>query len=416
MSATGKVLYEEKIGRVNAAIALRVPDRVPFFPTAHLFAAKYAGMSFADAFNDAERWYAANVKLAIDLDADLSFSPDFAAFTSASAFAAVDFKQLLIPGNQVDANHSFQFVEGEYMKAEEYDQLLDDPTGFALRVYMPRIYGTLGGLSLLPPLTTFLMGYAGMGAIAAFAAPPIWAGFESIHNAAVEAAQRAAAGAAFQQEMTEKGYPLWAGGVALAPFDIVSDFLRGMRGTMLDMYRCPDKLLAATEKVFPWAIGGAMAQCQMSGNPRVFIPLHRGADGFMSLKQFEKFYWPGLKRLFLGLIDAGLTPCPFFEGSYDQRLDYLCDLPAGKIMGLFDKTDVFRAKEVIGKTMCIAGNMPVSLLHVGAEDEIRDYTRRLCEVVGKDGGFIMSCGSVMDEADPARVAVWRDATREFGAY
>jgi len=416
MSKTGKALYDEKMARVNAAIELKVPDRVPFFPTAHMFAAKYAGMTFADAFQDAEKWYAANVKLAIDLDADISFSPDFAVFSSAAAFSAVDFRQLLIPGLQVDANHSFQFVEGEYVKAEEYDAFLDDPTGFALRVYMPRIYGTLGAFSMLPPLTTFMMGYAGMGAIAAFAAPPIWAGFESMHNAAVEAAKWAASGAAFQKEMAEKGYPLWAGGVALAPFDIISDFMRGMRGTMIDMYRCPDKLLAALEMVFPWSIGGAMAQCQMSGNPRVFIPLHRGADGFMSNKQFETFYWPGLKRLFLGLIDAGLTPCPFFEGAYNQRLEFLTELPKGKIMDLFDQTDLFHAKKVIGDTICLTGNMPVALLHVGTKDEIRAYTKQLIEVVGKDGGYIMSCGGVMDEADPERVKIWRDATREFGSY
>jgi hypothetical protein len=416
MNIAGKALYEEKMARVNAAIQLQVPDRVPFFPTAHMFAAKYAGMSFGDAFQDAERWYAANLQLAIDMDADLTFSPDFAVFSSAQAFSAVAFKQLLIPGLQLPPDHSFQFVEGEYVKAEEYDAFLDDPTGFALRVYMPRIYGTLSGFTMLPPLTTFMMGYAGIPAIAALAAPPIWAGFESLHQAGIESAKWAAAGAAFQAEMTEQGYPLWAGGVALAPFDIISDFMRGMRGSMIDMYRCPDKLVAATQKVLSWSLGGAIGQCQMSGNPRVFIPLHRGADGFMSLKQFETFYWPGLKSLILGLIDAGLTPCPFFEGCYDQRLDYLAELPKGKVMGLFDLTDVFRAKEIIGKTMCIAGNVPISLLHFGTPDQIRSYTRKLIEVVGKDGGFIMSCGSVMDEADPERVKVWRDATREFGKY
>lgn len=416
MSSTGRALYEEKMARVNAAIQLQVPDRVPFFPTAHMFAAKYMGMSFGDAFQDAERWYAANLQFAIEMDADLTFSPDFAVFSSAKAFSAVDFKQLLIPGLQLPPDHSFQFVEGEYVKAEEYDSFLDDPTGFALRVYMPRIYGALSGFSMLPPLTTFMLGYAGIPAVAALAAPPIWAGFEALHQAGIESARWGAAGAAFQKEMAEKGYPLWAGGVALAPFDIISDFMRGMRGSMLDMYRCPDKLLAATQKVLSWSLGGAIGQCRMSGNPRVFIPLHRGADGFMSLKQFETFYWPGLQNLILGLIDAGLTPCPFFEGSYDQRLDYLAELPKGKIMGLFDLTDVFRAKEVIGKTMCIAGNVPVSLLHFGTKDDIRSYTRKLIEVVGKDGGFIMSCGSVMDEADPERVRIWRDATREFGKY
>ena len=83
---------------------------------------------------------------------------------------------------------------------------------------------------------------------------------------------------------------------------------------------------------------------------------------------------------------------------------------------MYKRQDLARAKKVIGDTMCIAGNMPIALLHVGTKEEIRDYTRNLIEVAGKDGGYIMSCGGVMDEADPERVKVWRDATREFGKY
>ena len=31
--------------------------------------------------------------------------------------------------------------------------------------------------------------------------------------------------------------------------------------------------------------------------PLVVLPLHKGAVGFMSFKQFEKFYWPTLERV-----------------------------------------------------------------------------------------------------------------------
>jgi len=216
--------------------------------------------------------------------------------------------------------------------------------------------------------------------------------------------------------MAELGFPSFAGAVAIAPFDIISDFLRGMRGTMLDMYRQPDKLLQAIDRVLPWSIGGAIGGAKRSGNSRIFIPLHRGADGFMSNEQFEKFYWPSLKKVFLALIDAGLTPCPFFEGSYTTRLEYLADLPKGKIMGIFDTTDLFKAKKIIGNTMCIAGNVPVSLLQVGTPQEIKDYCKRLIDVVGDGGGFVMSAGGVLDEADPELVRVWRDFTWEYGVY
>jgi uroporphyrinogen-III decarboxylase len=212
------------------------------------------------------------------------------------------------------------------------------------------------------------------------------------------------------------GYPAFATGIALAPYDLISDMLRGMRGTMVDMYRRPDKLLAAEEKVLPLQIGGAIGQAQMSGNPRIFIPLHRGADGFMSDEQFERFYWPTLKALILALIDAGLTPCPFFEGGYDQRLRYLKELPAGKVMGQFDRSDLAKVKAELGDTMCIAGGMPVSLLQAGTPETVRAETKRIIETIGRDGGFIMSNNTVLDEADPALVRAWVEATREYGEY
>jgi hypothetical protein len=173
--------------------------------------------------------------------------------------------------------------------------------------------------------------------------------------------------AKFNQEAKENGYMCSHGPVALAPFDIISDMLRGMRGTMLDMFQVPEKLLAAQEKLLPLVIGLTMQGIQITGNPRVFIPLHRGADGFMSPKQFEKFYWPFLKQVIQAITDAGFVACPFFEGMYDQRLEYLTELPHGKVIAIFDRSEMKRVKEVIGGKLCIAGGMPItplSLYHV----------------------------------------------------
>ena len=154
----------------------------------------------------------------------------------------------------------------------------------------------------------------------------------------------------------------------------------------------------------------------MSGNPIIFIALHRGADGFMSLKQFETFYWSGLKALCLGLIDADLTPWLFAEGHYDKRLHYFNELPKGKAVCHIDKSDIFRAKEIIGNNMCIAGNMPLSLLQTSTKDKVKDYSKRLIDIVGRDGGFIMSSNTVLDEAYPELVKTWVDYTKEFGVY
>ena len=416
MTTAHEMLFAERSKRFNDALQLQVPDRVPLFLFMHLFPARYAGITYETALYDVDKWLAAFEKAVVDFEPDLYAQPGAGIFTGGATHEALDNRQFKWPGHGVPPDVTFQFVEGEYMKAEEYDAFLDDPSDFTVRTYLPRIYGALLGLGMLPPLVAMTMGYAGAGLAAVLTAPPIAAAFEALFKAAAAAAQWAGAYAAFDQKMNTLGFPSFSGGVAIPPFDVFSDMLRGMRGTMLDMYRHPDKLLAAQEKVLPMLIQLAIGGCQASGNPRVFIALHRGADGFMSLEQFETFYWPGLKTLVLALVEAGLTPCLFLEGHYDQRLKYLRELPKGKVMGLFDRTDLFEAKKVVGDVMCIAGNMPLSLLQTGTPEQVRAYTKKLIEVVGKDGGYIMTSNTVMDEAKPELVRVWADATREYGVY
>ena len=408
--------FETRIGRINDAIALKKPDRVPIFPMFHLFPARYAGMNYEEAFYDSDRWLAANEKAILDYDPDLYFQPSGAVGADGAAHEALDNQQIKWPGHGVAPNRSFQFVEGEYMKAEEYDEFLRDPSDWTVRKYLPRIYGALHGLGMLPPLTSMLAGYAGAGITGVLAIPPVAAAFAALAQAAQVSAQRSMAYAQFEQKMNGMGYPAYSAAVALAPYDLISDMMRGMRGTMVDMYRCPDKLVAAMEKILPDQIGGAIGQAKMSGNPRIFMPLHRGADGFMSDEQFETFYWPTLKALILALIDAGLTPSPFFEGGYEQRLQYLKELPPGKVMGLFDRSDLVKVKKALGDTMCIVGGMPASLLQSGTPEQVRDETKKIIDAVGQDGGFIMSTNTVLDEADPELVRVWVETTREYGAH
>jgi hypothetical protein len=373
-------------------------------------------MTYEEAFYDQERWLAAFEKLILDHEPDLYFQPGGGIAADGKAHEILGNRQIKWPGHGVPSDRSFQFVEDEYMKADEYDEFLNDPSDWTVRKYLPRIYSSLEGLGMMPTLTSMLVGYAGAGIVGVMAIPPVAAAFGALMEAAQVSMKWTMGYAQFEQKMNGLGFPSFAQAVALAPYDVISDMLRGMRGTMVDMYRCPDKLLAAMDKVLPDQIGAAIGQAHMSGNPRIFIPLHRGADGFMSDEQFETFYWPGLKALLLALIDAGLTPCPFFEGGYNQRLRYLKELPPGKILGLFDRSDLVEVKKELGDTMCICGGMPVSLLQTGTPEKVRAHTKAVIETIGQDGCFMMACSAVLDEADPELVRVWVEATREYGVY
>jgi len=219
--------------------------------------------------------------------------------------------------------------------------------------------------------------------------------------------------AANVDRLASLGFPAMPfGGESIhAPFDFMADTLRGMRGIFLDMRRNPDKLLAAEEKSIHLQVAYAIA----SGKKRAFIPLHRGSDGFISLPMFERFYWPQLKDFMLRLIDAGITPHVFYEGSWDKRLEYLAELPKGKTVGKFQQSDIFKVKEVLGDTMCIHGGMPISMLLGSDAVQLREYTHKLCQEVGKGGGFIMTTDIAdMEGCNPEMVKVWVEATKEFG--
>jgi len=416
MNTQSEILINERLKRVEDAIALRVPDRVPFFPQTNLLAVKYGSISVKEAFYDYEKWFLACRKMNMELEPDLCWQP--LAANPGRVYDILDCTQIHWPGHGVPENSGIQYADKEYMTINEYDQFIDDPTEYILGVYMPRVFGALAPISALPSLKSlFYHGYRAGLTFSVFSETEIVEAFNRLSQAIVESQRFTAYLAEYEKSLKELGLMSGFSGLTLTcPFDILGDYYRGIRGIMTDMYRQPKKLIAAMDKLQPMLRQRARDISKIGGNTRIFMPLHLGAESFMSPAQFEKFYWPYLKDLIIYLIDEGLTPCPFFEGDYTSRLQYLKELPRGKVMGMFDKTDLSKAKEIIGDTMCIVGNMPIPLLKHGTHDQIREYSKSLIDIVGRDGGFIMSSRSVLDDADKDLVKFWGEFTKEYGTY
>jgi hypothetical protein len=48
---------------------------------------------------------------------------------------------------------------------------------------------------------------------------------------------------------------------------------------------------------------------------------------------------------------------------------------------------------------------------------VRAFTIKLCQIVGKGGGFVMTTGvGEMEGSRPELVKVWVDATKKYGIY
>ena len=415
MEKTPEELFKERTKRVEDAIQLKVPDRVPFAPFATFFPARYAGISFAEIMYDYDKLARALKNLVLDFQLDMC--PDvFRLLSWGPTLEILDYKQLIWPRHGGKPDVTYQFVEGEYMKAEEYDVFLSDPSDFMMRKFLPRVYGALEPLEMLRPLPwawyTRMVSY-----VSVFGIPEVAGAFESLIKAGAEARRMISKAIEFTEEMESLGFPRQFVSSAFAPFDYIGDFLRGTRGIMLDMYRNPDKLLEATEKVLPIMIAQATSVTKVDGINRVLIPIHKGIDGFMSMEQFQTFYWPTLKKLILALIDAGFTPNPLFEGDCASRLEVIGDIPQGKAIYWFERTDLLKVKEVLGDTVCIEGGVPSSLLITGTPEEVKAYCQKLIDGVGKGGGFIVNGDvGIPDEARIENVRAMADFIREYDVY
>lgn len=415
MEKTPEELYKEREKRIDDAIQLKVPDRVPFAPFLTFFPVKYAGISFEEAMHDYDKLALAVKKVVLDFQPDVC--PDvFRILAWGPTLEILDYKQLVWPGHGGNPNVTYQFVEGEYMKAEEYDAFLSDPSDFLMRVFLPRAYGALEPLKMLHPLP-WAWYIRMVPYVSVFGIPEVAGALESLIKAGAEAQRMISKATELTKEMESLGFPRQFVSSANAPFDYIGDYLRGTRGIMLDMYRNPDKLLEAIEKLLPVIIEQATSVTKIAGVNRVFIPIHKGIDGFMSPEQFKTFYWPTLKKLMLALIDAGLTPNPFFEGDCTSRLEIIRDIPRGKAVYWFERTDLVKAKEVLGDRVCIEGGVPSSLLITGTPEDVKAYCKKLIDVVGKGGGFIMNGDTgIPDEAKIENVRAMADFTREYGVY
>lgn len=416
MTKQAESVYQKREKRILDAIALKEPDRVPVVPLFAFFNCYYAGITPRQAYEDPERALYAWKKTIIDFEPDATYSVNFTIYAMDEVLSGLDFKAMKWPGHGVPDHHSFQFVEDEYMRADEYDQFFANPGEFLVRSVLPRLAGNLEGLAKLPPAYTIALGYVWPTVLPAFADPAVTKALETL----LEISQKQLAWfklfSKFAAELKEMGFPSIKEQTVFTAYDLIADNLRGTKGAMMDMFRRPEKLKRAVDQIAPFITQAAVNGALQKGNPRVFIPLHKGTDSFMSPKQFKTFYWPTLQKLILDLCDNDLTPYLLIEGVYDSRLEVIKDVPKAKCLYHFEGTDIFKAKEVLGKTACLMGNVPNSLLATGSVGEVEDYCKRLIDVCGDSGGFILSSGAIIDEAKPDNVHAMIKTARDYGRY
>ncbi len=406
--------YQKRVQMLTDVIKLKKPERVPVSISTGFYPFVYSGYSCRDPMYDYEKLGKAMMKFHADFLPDVLASSGL--YGPGKAFEILDYKLYRWPGNGVPENTPYQCAEAEYMKPNEYFEFLRDPSDFFLRYYLPRVFGALEAWKTLPPFTDILeLPFTGP-AMMHFGMPHIQESLKKLQEAGKISLEWITKVVEIDNSiMTSLGLPTFNGGFSKAPFDTLGDTMRCTRSILLDKFRKQKEILEAVDRITPLMIDMGVRAVRWGAPPTVFLPLHKGADNFMSPADFKKFYWPSFKATLLGLIKEGLIPYSFVEGSYNKRLDIITDpdIPPGTTIWFFDQTEMKEVKKHLKGWACFAGNVPSSLLKVATPQDVKDYTKRLLDDVAGDGGYFMSNGAVLDEAKPENLHALIDTTKEY---
>jgi len=398
MSETMEERYAQRLKRYVAAMRGRKPDRVPIRPFVAEFTAKYAGYTCQEVAHDYEKAFQAARKCAADFDWDAVVANMVYVWTG--LVHAIGLKYYAVPGVDLPPHRAFQYLEppedDAHMQPDEYDQLIEDPTGFLFNVWLPRVapdVRPMGEPTSFRNNMSFLKGGMAMMKYFGDFGPQI------------------------ARLRSESGTVSAISGILKAPFDIIADKLRGYKGLCMDMYRQPEKVLAACEALAPHLLHVALSGADPDKNVPIGLWMHRGCVPFLSPEQFERFYWPTLKEIIEALWARGHQTLFYAEGEWNPNLKYIAGLPELSIVYHVDRGDIFEVHKAVGHKFCLSGGIPNDLLAFGTPQEVRDHCKRVIDGVARDGGYIMDASAIMqDDASIENVRAMTDFTREYGVY
>ena len=412
-STDNKAAYDARWQRIMDCVALKQPDRMPVSMFATFWLAKYGGITCKELMYNAEKTGEIAERAILEFQPD-AVSPMVLQNAIGPMLEMADFKQLQWPGHGVGENQPFQYLDREYMPADEFDDFLFDPTGFYLQKYLPRIAGAFDGIQDLPPIPGlhYVRLLVGMRH---FAKPRVRQALQNMIKVGEESIKLSDHHDAWKAKIEGHGFPLVHGTTGIAPYDFIADYFRGATHMMKDLYRNKERLLALLDKATIFLSRMIIAAAREYGNPLVMIPIHWAPDAFMSPKQFETFWWPSFRQVMINLIDGGLIPMSLWEADCTKRLEIIKDVPPGKCIYWFERTDMVKAFEVLGDVVALRGNLSPSMLTTGKPEDVDAAVKHLVDNVWNKGGNLIldAAFGIPDETPVENVRAMFSAARKY---
>ena len=420
MTQENQKKYDEKEKRIKDAIALKEPDRVPISPPVELYPVLHAGYTVAEVLYDTtlEKIKHAVIKYLNDFDPDTSWGLSFILAGEGPGMELSKMKTMRwagMPGDIIDKNSLHQFIEYPLLLDDEFDEFFTDRTGWTLRKGLPRqseLAEHFANFHIEPAWSNIAIRQLAT----MLSTPEAKAMIQNLWK--IEEFYQAfyARAAEFDKAIIEMGFPLPIGGLATVPFDDYSDTLRGTVDSLMDLHDRPKEVEKYIEEKLEVVLAAIKATKGQNEGKHVFMPLHKGMDGYMSAEQYRKYYWNHLQKIILAIIDSGKVPYIYTEGKYNTRLDCLSEVPPGKVFYHFEDVDMALAKKKLGGIACISGGFLVSMLDWSTPQRVREEVKRLLDACAPGGGYVFETSCGIEYAKRENVEAMFETVREFGKY
>lgn len=363
-------LFEQRQKRICAAVALEKCDRTPVILEYAGFAARATGTPmgiFLSSLSISVRTMIQAFHLVGDAD-----GIDYGSY---SPYSLCDLwmSKVAVPGVDLPEDATCQVCEAELMKREDYRRILDEGWPDFFRNFLDERVLKDVPAHLLPA-----------------------------NQPAVDV----------RSEWASHGIPVLAQGTVTIPFECLCG-ARSLTKFFCDLIRVPDEVQRVMDAMVPHLTDAACRQAKASGFPGIWVGGWRSASEMISPREWNRFVWPYLERVVWEVVGHDLIAVLHLDSNWTRDLAFLRSLPGKRcILSTDGKTDLLRAKEVLGDTMCLMGDVPASMLAYSASEDVYEYCRNLIRALGPTGFILHSGCDIPENAKPENVRIMVHAAQD----
>jgi hypothetical protein len=340
----------DSVERMECAINLEKPDRVPIWPD--------ITASAACALTDVKFWEVANRGFDAIQEAEFRFFDEYGGWDAANP--ALTPEVYTVGGFRVkrptESSPEVQFIEGEDTKYDDYGLIAE--IGWFNFVSSNLIYR----ISDIKKKEE----YDAM--------------FSEVIGGTIKAIERYRKMGVFIYYAQPNNHPFFT--LSLS---------RSMIKFTEDLYYRPAMVEKALAKMTDDFITFGVNLCKGAGVTIMKMAEERAGAFFYPLEIFERFWWPHTQKIVDAFWSEGIRISFHLDTCWDKNIPYFKKLPRGSaILELDGTTNIFAAKEVLRNHLCIASDIHPALMSLGKPEEVSAYCKRLIDEIGGDGGHILS--------------------------